>query len=90
MLRFFKDPDAVLDYLFDWSSWLSVGEAISSHTITISGTGLALDSSSENSGIVTAWLSGGTLGTVYSVSCEITTDAGRTDERTMHIRVQER
>jgi hypothetical protein len=92
MLRFFKDPDAILDFLFDWSDWLNTGESIASHTITISGTGLTLDSSSENSGIVTAWLSGGTSGIVYSVTCNIVTDNAtpRTDERTMKIRIQER
>ena len=96
MLRFYKDPDAELDFLFDWSSWLAVGETIASHTLAIVGnTGtndLVLDSSSENSGIVTAWLSGGDPGTVYKLICDITTDIvpARGDQRTMHIRIQER
>jgi hypothetical protein len=89
-MRFYKDPDAVLDFLFDWTEWLAVGEAISSHTITVSGTGVAVDSSSENSGIITVWLSGGTAGQVDDVNCQIVTDAARTDERTMKIRIQER
>ena len=51
---FSKDPDAVLDYKFDWaastngsgaSDWLADGETISSHTITAT-TGLTVDSSS--------------------------------------------
>lgn len=41
-------------------------------------------------GIVTVWLSGGDTGSTYDVACRITTDAGRTDERTIHIRIRER
>lgn len=93
MLRFYKDPDATLDFLFDWTDWLQSAETISSHTVTISPTGtgaLTLDSSSVNSGIVTAWLSAGVLGTVYDVACSIETSDSRIDERTMRIRIQER
>ena len=89
MSIFYKDPDAVLDYNFDWSSWLDdTPETISSHTITVES-GLTKDSDSESSGIVTAWLSGGTAGQRYKVECEITTSESRTDERTMIIVVQE-
>ena len=91
MSIFIKDPDAVLDYAFDWSSWLDAGagEAISSHTID-ADTGITVDSSAEAAGVVTVWLSGGTHGTDYAVRCEIVTDDSRTDERTMIIKVQER
>ena len=97
MTIFYKDPDAVLDYSFDWSDWLDdgVSEAISSHTIEIvsdeeTSPDLTKDSDSESSGVVTVWLSGGTAGVSYSVRCEIETDASRTDERTMLVKVQER
>ena len=86
---FVKDPDAVLDYAFDWSDWLATGETISSHTITTE-TGLTKDSDSESSGVVTVWLSGGTAGEDYDVACKIVTSASRTDERTMTIRVKNR
>ena len=89
MAIFTKDPDAVLDFKFDWSSWLGGAETISSHTITTQ-TGLTKDSDSESAGIVTVWLSGGTAGEAYTVACEITTNESRTDERTIIIRVQER
>jgi hypothetical protein len=91
MSIFIKDPDAVLDYAFDWSSWLDAGssEAISSYTID-ADTGITVDSHGESSGVVTLWLSGGTDGTTYALRCEIVTDAGRTDQRTMIIKVQER
>jgi hypothetical protein len=84
-----KDPSAVLDYPFDWSSWLESSETISSHTVTVDS-GITKDSDSESSGIVTVWLSGGTAGKIYEIACEITTNLGRTDERTINIVVMER
>lgn len=97
---FAKDPDAVLDYKFDWaaltngsgdSDWLDSGETISSHTVTVEA-GLTKDSDSatDTNTSVTVWLSGGTVDTDYDVSCEIVTSDSRTDERTITIRVRER
>ena len=97
MTIFYKDPEAVLDFGFDWSDWLDSGsgETISSHTITIAcddedTPALTKDSDSESSGVVTVWLSSGTAGLVYTVECKVVTSASRTDERSMMIRVQER
>ncbi len=84
-----KGPDAVLDYPFDWNTWLATGETISSHTVTVD-TGLTKDSDSESGGIVTVWLSGGTAGTNYNVACKIVTSSSRTEERSMTIMVRER
>ena len=84
-----KDPSAVLDYVFDWTGWLGSGETISSRVVTVD-TGLTKDSDSESSGKVTVWLSGGTAGINYKVACLITTSAGRTDERTIWIKVTDR
>lgn len=90
---FTKDPEAVLDYQFNWNDsddpWLATGETISSYTVTAQ-TGLTKDSDSEASGVVTVWLSGGTAGTTYRVECKIVTSAGRTDERSIWIKVVER
>ena len=84
-----KDPSAVLDYMFDWTEWLATGETIADHTIT-ADTGITVDSSTESDGKVTVWLSGGTAGINYKVACLITTSAGRTDERTIWIKVVDR
>jgi len=84
-----KDPSAVLDYVFNWTEWLATGETITDHTIT-ADTGITVDSSTESDGKVTVWLSGGTAGINYKVACLITTSAGRTDERTIWIKVVER
>lgn len=85
---FRKDPNAVLDFEFDWSQWLAVGETISSHTVTV--VGVVKDSSANSTTAVIAWISGGTAGVAGTVACRITTSLARTDERTITIRVQER
>ena len=91
--QFVKDPDAVLDYVFDWrdasTPWLATSETIVDHIIT-ADTGITVGSSTEDAGKVTVWLSGGTAGINYKVACLITTSAGRTDERTIWITVRER
>jgi hypothetical protein len=89
MTKFRKDPDAVLDYSFDWSKWLQGSEAIIAHTV-IAPTGITLDSSDADAERVTAWLSGGTNGTTYNVTCRITTDQGRTDDRSIQVWVLDR
>ncbi|WP_299663810.1 hypothetical protein [uncultured Ruegeria sp.] len=87
---FVKDPEAVLDYLFDWSEWLAAdGDTITDHTVTVS-TGLTLASSTRTTTAVTVWLSGGTLGQQYTVDCRITTTLGRTASRKMTFLIQDR
>jgi len=87
--EFLKDPDAVLDYKFDWSDWLASGESISTYVITVP-TGITESTASSTSASVTVWLSGGTAGETYEPACLIVTDSSRTDERTMKIHVGER
>ena len=85
---FTHDPDAVLDYLFDWSDWLGA-DTIASHTVTAAA-GLTVDSTEATTTTVTAWLSGGTDGASYAVTCHIVTAAGREDDRTATITMQSR
>ncbi len=86
--QFVKDPDEVLDFVFDWSTWLD-GDTISSDSTTVD-TGLTKDSDSNDTDSVTVWLSGGTAGSAYKVTNQITTAGGRTAERTIIIQVRER
>lgn len=86
---FLKDPDAVLDYGLDWSSWLSDGETISASNWTVP-TGLTKDSQSSTGTDTTVWLSGGTVGLSYEVTNRISTNQGRTDDRTIQIAVRQR
>ena len=87
--QFLKDPQAKLDWGFDWSDWLASGETIVSYVIT-ADTGITVEDDAESAGIVTVWLSGGTAGLSYKCACKITTSAGRTDERSIWIQVNDR
>lgn len=91
MSNYVKDPAAVLDYAFDWSAWLETGETITAETVTIDPAGsLTLDSHNEAAGVVTAWLSAGTVDTRYCVTCHVVTSAAREDERSITIAVHNR
>ena len=94
--EYLKDPSAVLDWVYNWNDssggktpWLETGETIFSFVIT-ADSGITVDNSTESGGKITVWLSGGTAGQNYKVACLITTSAGRTDERTIWIKVTER
>lgn len=81
---FAKDPDAVLDYMIDWSDWLGATDTIASATWTVPD-GLTEDSSTETTTTATIWLSGGTAGASYALVCRVVTTEGRTDDRTITI-----
>jgi len=92
-----KDPAAILDYTFDWFDWLKgeqvrgiaqPDDAIIAHTVTATN-GLQITNTTADSNSVTAWVAGGTAGQVHSITCKIQTQLGRTDERTMRIRIEE-
>lgn len=84
-----KDPNATLDYGFDWSEWLATGDTISSSDWTVPA-GLTEVSASNTTTTATVFLSGGTAGSSYDVVNRITTANGRTDDRTITIRVVSR
>ena len=51
---------------------------------------IVCDSYSAVDNTVVAWISGGTAGTTYRVTCRIVTAGGRTDDRSIFIKVKER
>ena len=93
-----KDPVAVVDYTFNWDdgyldSTSSPVETISTSTWSISpadSPGLTVDSSSKTATTATAFFTGGVVGMVYQATNKIVTTGGRTDERSLTIRVEER
>lgn len=85
---FYKDPNATLDYAVDWTDWLC-SDNISS-VVWIVPSGITESSTSNTSTTATIWLSGGTLGVVYTIVCRITTTAGRIDDRTFYIKIQDK
>lgn len=85
---YLHDPNAVLDYTVDWSDWLGT-DTIASVTWTVP-TGVTKASQTNTTTAATAWISGGTAGSDYSLGCKVTTAGGRTDERTVVLQVRER
>ena len=106
MFNVTKDPDAVLDYKWDFApltngsddpdveDWLSTGEVVNTFTLTPSDAAIVIDSSllSDSDTSVTAWISGGVADTVYQVKCHIVTDntPARKEDRTIVVYVEDR
>lgn len=82
---FTKDPNAVLDFAINWTTWLN-GDTIATSTFTVPS-GITKDSQSNSTTIATVWLSGGTEGQAYDVLNRITTAGGRTEDKTIMIYV---
>ena len=92
-----KDPNATLDYAFDWraftngsgrKNWLAVGESIASYVLTpAAGITVASESLVNSASTVMAFVSGGTVGGTYTLSCKITTNSvpARIEERSISI-----
>lgn len=85
-----KDPEARLDYTWDWTAWLETGETITAHTVAVTKGDVTLDGDTEAAGVVTAWVTGGTAATIAWVTCHITTSDDREDERTLHLSIRDR
>lgn len=93
----YHDPSAHLDYRWDWgrldaqgNSWLGE-DTILTADVTCSDPAVDIENPVATDGrSVTAIVSGGTSGTNVSLTCRITTQAGRQDERTILLRVRNR
>jgi len=86
-----KDPNAVLDYSIDWSTWLATSETISASSWTVpTGITQTTPAPSFTNTVTTIWLLGGTAGTTYTLTNHITTNQGRQDDRSITIQVVER
>jgi hypothetical protein len=91
-----KDPDALLDFPFEWADWLTdIGDTYSTHEfLTVdpddATTPLVVENSDHLSGVITAFVSGGTLGKTHELTCRITTVGGRIDDRTLFLKIKAR
>lgn len=84
-----KDPDEVLDYQIDWGERLQDAETISTSAWTITGSDSVLteDSNSISGESTVIWLSSGTLGVRYTLTNRIVTDAGRTMDQSVRLKI---
>ena len=74
-----KDPDEVKDYTLNWAPELAVGEVIANQVWTlVAGTDGALnidDGTLHTDTMSSVWVSGGTAGIDYELTCHITTSS---------------
>lgn len=84
-----KDPDASLDYTFDWTPFLTrLSDSIASVSYVLTG-GLVQTRISNTSTQARSYVSGGTLGTIATITCRITTLAGRVDDRSINLKIEQ-
>lgn len=84
-----KAPTDILDFEWDWSVWMPSGDTISSVTFTATS-GITIETTppvSHTATTATVWLGSGTAGTTYTVTCQITTAAGRVAQNTQNVNV---
>ena len=80
-----KDPNATLDYSFDWGPYLTpLGDTITLVEWVLSA-GLVKVSQSNTATTATVFVSGGVLDEVETLTCRITTAGGRIDDRTVEL-----
>lgn len=93
-----KDPDAEVDHSFNWDDGYlddttSPPESISTSTWAVSpadSPGLTISSDSKTLTVATAFFLGGVVEQLYVVTNTVTTSGGRTDERSLSVRMEER
>ena len=85
-----KDPNATLDYSFDWGPYLTpLGDTITLVEWVLSA-GLTKVSQSNTATTATVFVSGGVLDEVETLTCRITTAGGRIDDRTISLNIVSR
>lgn len=80
-----KRPNEVRDYQHDWSGFLGT-DTIDTSDVTVSG--VTLDSDSNDTTSVTVWLSGGTDGTLATITNTIVTAGGRTETEVFTLNIR--
>lgn len=91
MSIFVKDPAALVDYAVDWAAgYLGARSIVASDWDIRPAGALALAAASIAGGRAVATLSGGVPGQVCRVTNRVRLSDGRSDERTLVIRVEDR
>lgn len=89
MKHYPHDPDADLDYGWDWTPWLAAGETIDTATVTVTEGTATVHDQDDDGTAVTAWISDAASGRVV-VTCHIVTTADRKDDRSIILDVRQR
>lgn len=83
-----KDPDATLDYTFNWIDYLAALDDAIASVEFILDEGLLQTLVSFSDMTATVWISGGIVGQTHRVTCRITTQGGRIDDRSIFLKIK--
>lgn len=88
---FIKQPADTKDYDIDYSEWLTFNDNVQEAVILIEGSDSTLvkDSVFINDPVVKIWLSGGTAGVTYKVTCTMTSADGRIQQDEFKMKIKE-
>jgi hypothetical protein len=90
--RFTQSPTASLDYLIDWTAWLTSppdpGDTITNN-VWSADTGITIVDLGHTTTGARVRVSGGIVPNTYNVVSTITTAFGNTDERTLAFLIRE-
>ncbi len=92
MSFYLKDPQSRVDYAIDWSGYLD-GKAVAASSWAVAPAeagGLTVEAASFDLTRTAATLAGGQPGHVYSATNRVTLSDGRTDQRSITLRVEQR
>jgi hypothetical protein len=82
-----KDPSGKKEYSLDWSDWLG-SDTISTSTWTVPS-GITKVTDSKTTTTTTVWLSGGSTGYNYLCTNHIVTIAGREEDQSIIVKIQD-
>jgi len=85
-----KDPAAKLDYVRNWADWLDEDETIAASTWDVAEGDVTLSAESNTTATTKVWVEGGTLGSDAVITNQVTTSAGRIDERSIRLLIRNR
>jgi hypothetical protein len=94
MTLLLKDPAAVLDYAIDWGAdYLDGGDLIAQSSWAVEPDepgGVAIVTSAFDALVSSVQAGAGVAGRIYRLSNRVVTQSGRTDERSIVLRVEKR
>jgi hypothetical protein len=93
MTYLLKDPEAVLDYAVDWGAQYLAGDAIAQSAWSVlpdEAGGVELVGETFDASIATVKAGGGRAGQLYRLINRVVLASGRTDSRSIVLRVEAR
>lgn len=93
MTLLMKDPDAVLDYAIDWSADYLGDDVLAGSSWTVEpdeAGGVSVTASAFDTGVASVTAAGGLPGRIYRLINHVTMASGRSDSRSIVLRVEKR